>query len=234
MLLLCQALVQLGLHFAVQEALIGSSAFAVRCFVLATAPSARDQRGCARLLILKDARSGSTWLAQLLAKHQRRTLVLHELHGPDTYSDTEFETMLRARMARCPIGYERGIFATVGVRYLSRTHRNSAVPPLAIASVAGLRAGGMPTVLFARTNLVKHAVALIRGGILQRSCGVANRRDGNRCAIGSVNISAPQLAAQLIVLAQNHRSMRAIAGLDPTTATANDGPATAANPLIVY
>ena len=56
-------------------------------------------------------------------------------------------------------------------------------------------------VLYIRSNLIKHAIALIRGGLFETKCGGhANMRAGESCSVGLKHFSFSSIRAALLKL----------------------------------
>ena len=134
-----------------------------------------QSKPCTGLLVLKTRRSGSTWLYELL-NQQPHTWVMYELHTRGMQIELHRqEKLLSSALGMCYADFElsgytldmSGFGTNVQLpRVLQR------VPPW----VDGLR-----VVAYARSNIVKHAVAMVRDELFGQKCGHANKVERESC-----------------------------------------------------
>jgi len=177
--------------------------YALRSAVMHYTPSTRDQSSCRRVLILKQGRSGSSFLTDLI-QSQPGVFVLEEIGVPLHVSTIEFEDYLTSSLRRCLLGYPRVVGATLDVGALDRHHN------LRLDHVIQRVGHPVAVVVLRRTNVAKHAISLMRGARLQEKCHGANRVRGGQCKIGRIGIHPPRFLGTLLKLRQSHGTLLAL------------------------
>ena len=204
---------------------------------------------CTGLLVVKTRRSGSTWLYELLNR-QRRTYMMYELHVKGMGLPVhERERALAAALGRCHRGYSvagytldvSGMGAGLQLARVVGTARKRQ-QQYASASGVTAAAGPINLLLYARTNLVKHAVALIRDELFGIRCGHANKVGTEHCDVPAtmeyhpgeimtkllevVGMDLSVMADALIIQQQQHWQGQQPEGLVATAAAVYEPPPT--------
>mmetsp|Transcript_4956 Transcript_4956/g.5809 ORF Transcript_4956/g.5809 Transcript_4956/m.5809 type:complete len:313 (+) Transcript_4956:49-987(+) len=188
----------------------------LRSSLLKFAPRAENQRDCRRVIILKDGRSGSKWMSALI-NSQPDVFILNELKKPTGEPGTELAVQLKKVLQFCPAQASRVYGVTLDVKYMMGEKVFTGPDSLDLGKTLG-EIGNVAVVLYARTNLVKHAIAYSRNRIYLEKCGDNHRKKGSKCFLGPVNITKGSLKQNLYVLQRVHRKMKSLAETSVTTA----------------